>query len=250
MAASDPQYWRTLAHSETLVRRLQGFLAGAETHESLQAWAQAQWTGQDSPVCGHAVATGILMNLWNAEVRDPSFGASGPHILRRIDVVEYLWLVQRGEVNLPTRDLGCLRATPAEVAARLGRETERHVLDGIGWCEYLRLASPGSGRVFMLERPLHAAARGSWVRADRVADTLDVTRDLFETLTIDLADIEGFAGGFVVDPAGLPRWTLWRQDDNGIRAEVADFTGRRKAEAVWRHYESLRHKQLYWLEDR
>ncbi len=138
---------------------------------------------------------------------------------------------------------------PIDIASRLGRETERYVLDGIGWCEYLQIASPGSGRVFVLERPLEAAARGSWVYVDRTADALVAVRDLFEALAIDLADLEGFASDFVVDTAALPRWTLWRQDDNGIRAEIADFTGRRKAEAALRHYESLHHKQVYWLEE-
>ena len=74
--------------------------------------------------------------------------------------------------------------------------------------------------MFVLERSLEAAARGSTVYVDRTAGTLDAVRDLFETLASD----------FVVETTILPRWTLWRQDDNGIRAEVADFTGRRKAE--------------------
>jgi len=250
MAAGDPQYWTTLAHAETLVGRLQAFLAGVETHESLQAWAQALWTEQASPVCGNAGATAILMNLWNAATREPPGDESRPYVLRRVDVDAYLYRLQRGDREAPTRDLGCLRASPAEVAARLGRETERHVLNGVGWCEYLQLASPGSGRVFMLERPLDAAARGSWVYADRAVDALDAARDLFETLAIDLADLESFAREFVVDPATLPCSTLWRQDDKGVRAAIAGFTGRRKAEAALRAYESLHDNQVYWLEDR
>ncbi len=250
MAAGDPQYWTPLARVETLVDRLQAFLASGATHASMQAWAQALWTEQESPVCGHAVATAILMNLWNAATREPPGDESRPYVLRRVDVDAYLYRLQRGDQEAPTRDLGYLRATPADVAARLGRETERHVLDGIGWCEYLQLASPGSGRVFLLERSFDTAAKGSWVYADRAADALDATRDLFETLAIDLADLEGFAHDFVVDTAALPRSTLWRQDDNGVRVEVTSFTGRRKAEAALRGYESLHHKQVYWLEGR
>ena len=248
MAVGEPQSWTTLARTETLISHLQAFLAGSETPESLQAWARALWTEQASPVNGHAWATAILMNLWNATTREPRGAESRPYILRRVDVAAYLDGLQRGD-RVPTRDLGGLRATPTDIASRLGRETERYVLDGIGWCEYLQIASPGSGRVFVLERPLEAAARGSWVYVDRTADTLDSVRDLFEILAIDLADLEGFASDFVVDTGALPGWTLWRQDDNGIRAEVADFTGRRKAEAALRHYESLHHKQVYWLED-
>lgn len=249
MAAGDTQYWVTLAHTETLVGRLQAFLAGGETHESLQTWARALWIEQESPVRGHAVATGVLMNLWNAATREPPGDDSRPYILRRIDVDAYLHRLQRGDREGPPRELGGLRPTPADIAARLGRATERDVLAGIGWCEYLQFASPGSGRVFMLERSLDAVGRGSWVYADRATDALDAVRDLFETLALDLADLEGFARDFVVETASLPRSTLWRQDDNGFRAEVAGFTGRRKAEAALRHYESLHHKQFYWLED-
>jgi hypothetical protein len=249
MAAGDPQYWTTLAITETLVGRLQALLAGSETHESVEAWARALWTGQDSPVAGHPVATGILMNLWNAAARERPEGESGPYVLRPIDVDAYLRRLQAGEREAPTRELGCLRATPADVAARLGRETERDVLNGLGWCDYLQFASPGSGRVFMLERVIDGAARGSWVYAARATDAVDVVRDLFETLAVDLADIEGFASDFVVDITALPRVSLWRQDDNGVRAVVAVFTGRRKAEAALHHYEKLQHKQVYWLED-
>jgi hypothetical protein len=249
MATGDPQYWTTLTRVELLIHRLQAFLSGGETHESLQAWAKALWIEQESPVSGHAAATAILMNLWNAATREPPGDDSCPYILRRIDVDAYLYRLQRGDQKLPTHDLGCLHATPADIAARLGRETERYILDGIGWCDYLRFASPGSGRVFVLERPLRAVARGSWVYVDQAADPLDTARDLFEALTIDLADLDAFASRFIIDPAALPRWTLWHQDDHGARRELASFTSRRKAEAALRRHESPPHKQFHWLED-
>ncbi len=40
---------------------------------------------------------------------------------------------------------------------------------------------------------------------------------------------------------------LWRQDDNGNRARVADYPTRQAAELARQHYESLGHKQLYWV---
>ena len=45
------------------------------------------------------------------------------------------------------------------------------------------------------------------------------------------------------------RYTLWRQDDNGIRARVADYPSRQAAEQARQHYEALGHKQIYWVED-
>ncbi len=250
MAAGDPQYWTTLARTETLVGLLQAFLAGHETHESLQEWSRTLWAGQESPVHGHTWATGILMNLFNATERELLGDDSSPRILRGIDVDAYLSGLQRGEKVAPTRELGGLRATPQDVATWLGRETERHVLDGIGWCEYLQLASPGTGRVFVLERALNTRMTGSWVYADRAADALDTVRDLFETLTIDLADLDCFAQAFIIDTGALPSLTLWRQDNTGDRAEVASFTGRRKAEAALRRSEAQDPMQVYWIEDR
>lgn len=41
---------------------------------------------------------------------------------------------------------------------------------------------------------------------------------------------------------------LWRQDDNGVKARVARYPSRQQAEQARRHYESLGHKQLYWIE--
>ena len=64
MAVGEPQYWTTLARTETLISHLQAFLAGSETHESLQAWARALWTEQASPThvlrktCGTRIADG------------------------------------------------------------------------------------------------------------------------------------------------------------------------------------------------
>ncbi|KGD61637.1 hypothetical protein T9A_01586 [Alcanivorax jadensis T9] len=45
------------------------------------------------------------------------------------------------------------------------------------------------------------------------------------------------------------RFTLWRQDDNGIRARVADYPTPKAAEQARADYESLGHKQLYWVEE-
>lgn len=251
MTVNDPQYWTTLTNTEALISRLQAFLDNRETRESLQFWAQTLMAEDSSATRGNAWATDVLINLWNASAREPPSDESCSYILRRIDVHAYLCRLQRGEQVAPTRDLGYLSASPADVAARLGRETERHILDGIGWCEYLQLASPGSGRVFILECSLDKKeAKGSWVYADRAVDTLDATRDFFETLAIDLADIKDFAQGFVFDVSSLPCLTLCCQDGTGVRTEVSSFTGRRKADATLRRYEAQFRDKMYWIEDR
>jgi ribosomal protein S18 acetylase RimI-like enzyme len=47
--------------------------------------------------------------------------------------------------------------------------------------------------------------------------------------------------------AGSSEWSVWRQDDNGSRFEVARGLSRAEAERRVRDFESLGHKQTYWL---
>lgn len=43
-------------------------------------------------------------------------------------------------------------------------------------------------------------------------------------------------------------WRLWRQDDHGNEAVVADFATRAEAEAARDGYEAKGHHQHYWVE--
>lgn len=248
VAAGDPEYFEAQASTEELVRRLRRFLAGGETHESLEAWGKAAW-GRTHPAQANRAAFSVMMNAWNAATRVWPGDASCPFALRPVDVAAYLRLLQRGEPKAPLREVGGLKAPLSAFAEQLGLETERHVVDGLGWFEYLQFASAGSGRVFVLSRPLTCGPRGpetTEVAADAAADAKDVLCDLFETLAIDHEDVHWLAEGF--EARSLTTWVLWRQDDNGNRAEVARFTGFRKAEAAFRRYAALMHKQLYWVE--
>lgn len=42
-------------------------------------------------------------------------------------------------------------------------------------------------------------------------------------------------------------WTVWRQDDNGNRFEVARKDSRAEAEALAAVMEARGHKQTYWI---
>lgn len=44
------------------------------------------------------------------------------------------------------------------------------------------------------------------------------------------------------------RWTVWRQDDNGIKAHVSDCSSEQQARALVSEFEARGHKQLYWAE--
>lgn len=46
------------------------------------------------------------------------------------------------------------------------------------------------------------------------------------------------------------RWELWREDDNGVRALITVYTDQRAALDALARFESLGHKQTYWLKKR
>src|SRR4051812_13739145 len=45
-----------------------------------------------------------------------------------------------------------------------------------------------------------------------------------------------------------PKWTVWREDDNGNRVEMVAFGSPEPAEALAAAYEARGHKQRYWIE--
>ena len=68
---------------------------------------------------------------------------------------------------------------------------------------------------------------------------------------------QGFAGAYPEDAyrpmwpnaeAGDPVWSLWRQDDNGNRVEMARYANENAAKRHQEEYERRGHKQLYWIE--
>jgi hypothetical protein len=45
-------------------------------------------------------------------------------------------------------------------------------------------------------------------------------------------------------------WRLWRQDDNGNRFPVGEYSRREEAEAHLSQLTRHPHKQIYWIEER
>jgi hypothetical protein len=193
----------------------------------------------------------VLINLYNAGTRHRPRDATSPFILRVADATAYLQLLRRGEFGGPGVLVGGIATSLEAYAEQIGRGTERHVVEGLGWFEQLRFASLGSGRAFALNRPLQRLEMHDAVATDIVVAPggapAEVIRDLVEALAIDRSDFVWLADEF--KDVVLPEHTLWRQDDNGNRFAIQTFTGRRKAEAELRRFESLPHKQTYWLEE-
>jgi hypothetical protein len=50
------------------------------------------------------------------------------------------------------------------------------------------------------------------------------------------------------DIAWSTPWTVWRQDDNGIKAKVSGCVSEQQARDLVAEFEAKGHKQLYWLE--
>jgi hypothetical protein len=46
----------------------------------------------------------------------------------------------------------------------------------------------------------------------------------------------------------IPKWTVWRQDDNGRRYIVEHHADQADAESQAAEMEARGHKQLYWVE--
>jgi hypothetical protein len=249
MAGDD--YFRAAELTRQLVAALEAFVRGEKSSAELEAWAHGVWpsTGtQEGPIASNALATRMLINAWNADVREGQIP-----LLRIDDALAYLSTLRRGVGKATPRLIGNAVAPFEQLTQKLAVPTERHVVDGLGWFEFAQFASPATGRSFLLDVPLQTASIGfddthrvASFYAEALGEPRDCLVDLLETLSLDLSDLSWRAEPF--DAISLPEWALWRQDDNGIKTHVSSFTGRCKARAALASFEALHHKQTYWLE--
>lgn len=252
---SWPEYFRSFVRSFdltlALIEKLEAFARGDESQKSLETWARARWAEdgtQAGPIRTNWSATAILGNLYNADERED--GRPGEPALRKEDALEYLRDLRRGEVWSRPRWVGNVAGSITDWATRLQVSTLRDVIDGLGWQEFVKFASPGTGRCFVMRGELWECTErpSSFVTTEEGGTSEEVLRDLYETLSIDRADMTWLADEFA--PVLVPEWCIWRQDDNGICAEIKSFTGYRKAQAALAALEMNQHKQTYWLEPR
>jgi hypothetical protein len=211
-----------------MVRRVEAFLEGKSTREELYVWAYSLSPHDGRlPFLGNPLAYDLYGCLWNLD----------SPIVRRCDLEGHLRALREGDLSEP-KELTALTLSIEEVARRMRVGTLRFILDGLGWFEAARFASPATGRAFSaassMERPLTV------VRAQN--PNQETLSDLFDTLAIDTAETIGYTG------PPPPRWDLMRLDDNANSFLVASFTGYRKAKDELAKYEAKLHKQSYWLE--
>jgi hypothetical protein len=244
------RYFEVLDRTLELESRLERFIDGYETPDTLQAWVRSfgdhQWT-QEGPLHSNATATEVFVNLWNgAQLVDPERPDLGC-VLRTSDVREYLRLLRRGtDIPLPW-ELGNAGGPLLKFAERVGVRPVRHIIDRADWFEVVRFASPATGRLFSMRHPLASSAGGRVVfRSEAMGTQHECLVDLLETLAIDLSDFHWVSKECV--PSQVPRWRLWCDDDKGSRICVATFTGRRKALGAMAQYGARDPEQTYWVE--
>lgn len=252
------EYFETFDTTIALAEKLEAFCNGNESAESaasLAAWARALWDSdgtQAGPLRTNSIAAGVLGDLYSGDDREnPDDPASGP-MLRTVDAADYLRDLRQGITWLRPRPVASVAGPFSVWAARLRAEPIRTVLDGLGWFEFVRFASPGTGRCFVMGNALSRYAGEEpyqpTINTESTGDPLECLVDLVETLCIDASDLTWTADEFANLP--LPEWIVFRQDDNGVRATVGVFSGKRKAVAAMRTLEHGKHKQTYWVQAR
>lgn len=225
-----------------MVGLLRGVVSGTVSRSAVAAFARELWppgSGQKIPFSGNGTASVVFDSIWNIEEM-----VNDTYLLRDSDLAQFVrWLLE-GNPMQGTTSIAWVKGTPAALAGALDVPTVRYWVEGLGWHESLSFASPYTGRCFIGAAPMSPVAEVHVVDIIAYAHLdLALLHDLFDTLVVDVDDL--------VRPPALPfkRWQLWRQDDNGVRALVASFTGFTKAEAALARFEALGHKQSYWLEN-
>jgi hypothetical protein len=226
----------------TLVEQL---LDGRATREELCSWAyMVSKTHGRSAFVHNGAADALHTCLWNLDQTMPN---TEEPLVRRVDLVDHLHAVRNGEPPPDPDEIATLSLTAHEIAARTAAQVIRVAVEGLGWFEMVRFASPATGRCFVaFARLRDVEPAKSMLRTYRYPTADDkrskVMSDLLDTLSIDMQEI--------VWSQCRPsrRWRLMRADDNGNTAVVAEFTAYAKARAHLAQYEKKAHKQTYWLD--
>src|SRR5262249_21747861 len=140
-------------------------------------------------LCVHNGAADALHTcLWNLDEKIPN---TEEPLVRRVDLVDHLHAVRCGEPRVDPDEIASLTLTTHAIAERIGTQVTRVAVEGLGWFEMVRFASPATGRCFVafgrLQREPNAQ---SSVRTHRYPASEDdrsrVLSDLLDTLGIDM----------------------------------------------------------------
>ncbi len=233
---------RRLRAVERMLSLLRALLASRASRSKVTAFTRELWpdtSKQGGPFPGNACASTVFDSIWNIEERH-----GDDYLLREADLAHHMRLLTEGEPFAGAPRVAWVKGTADALAKSLSRSTARFWVDGLGWHESVSFSSPYTGRAFLAIGPLEPFPEPPAVDIHATEPAgVEVITDLLDTLGIDLDDL--------VHPPALAvgSWSLWRQDDNGVRELVARFSGRVKARRALERFERLHHRQMYWLED-
>lgn len=223
-----------------LLRRLRD---GGATRADVHDWTRAVHSqGPDTLFRGNATACWVFDSIWNIEST-----SAGRYLVDSLEIATYVRWLEEGDAERVV-ELVSLKFDIPALEERVGLPAVRVYIDGWAWTEWLRFGSAATGRGFLARAPLRGSVEGAVavIAAPEWGVPADVLADLLETLAIDLEDVEIFHRSIATDE--LPRWQLWRQDDNGARYPLRVFSSRSKAMAVAGSFADLGHKQVYWVQ--
>ncbi|MDC0744586.1 hypothetical protein [Polyangium mundeleinium] len=241
---SPEEQFTQAAHVRELVDVLCAFLEGRKDRAEIARWMGTGW--RDEGTRGrvfhdHPGAHEVFSSLEDIEQR---YGDD--FLVRREDVAVYVeWLTTRGERDvIAPRPLACVFRSIDTLATEMRGTTVRFFLEGLGWLDHARFVSAATGRGFWAVAPFERAGCTE-IRVARGTDPTEAAQDLVESLALDTPEVEWMEPQ--IDHAQLPRWSLWRQDDNGQRYEMSTFLSYSRAVRACAAFDARGHKQMYWV---
>jgi hypothetical protein len=231
-----------------MIQQLRGFSGSEEDRCRIEAWTRKVFPVRERPdiFSCHGNALSIFDSIWN--IRE-TYGSQGAPVIRVEDVVDYVEELTRG--GCATMDMSPwvqLTMSFDELAQRVSRPPTRWWYDGLGWMQSVTFCSVVTGiqySSFVQFEPPYDRPEGPvfpCVNFQRDADPGEAALELLYTLEIDVSGVAQSTVQFEL------RWALYRQDDNGNRFEVEKFATESGARARLAFFESMSHKQMYWLE--
>ncbi|MDC3961934.1 hypothetical protein [Polyangium jinanense] len=239
---SPEEQYTQAARVRELVDLLRAFLEGRTDRVDIARWTCTGWREAAAAKGGfpdHAIARLVFMSLEDIERR-----WGDDFLVRREDVTGYVeWLTTRGYL-MASLPLAAVARSIDSLVTEMRGDTVRFFLPGLGWLVETCFASAATGRGFWAVSDLERGS-GLEIRTIRGDDPTEAAQDLAEALALDTPEVQWIEPR--IDLAALPRWSLWRQDDNGQRYEMSTFLSYSRAMRECATFEARGHKQMYWV---